>query len=509
MKNPSIKNNTIANYIGQMYMMLIGIVVMPLYLQYLGAEAYGLVGFFTLMQAWMSLLDLGLSPTLGRQAAYARGMKNEFEKFKRLVKSFEVIFFVLASFIIIIIFLSRNWVAQSWIKAEILDLSILSYCIMLMGIMIGLRWFSGLYRSGINGLEDQVWLNLTNIILTSIKFFGALFLLKFITQDIRHFFEYQLLVGLIELVVFLIRFYRILPETKNTPNIISFDINIVKSVAPFTLSIAYTAGIWVLITQTDKLVLSGVLTLADYGYFSLIALVAGSITILSGPISQAIMPRLTLLFSQGKKKEFVELYGQASQVVAVISLSVSLIVGIYSETLLYAWTGDTNAAMWGSDVLLWFALGNGLLAISAFQYYLQSAFGELKLHVLGSTISALIQVPLIYYAATNYGAKGAGIAWFAFRLVWFLFWTAIVHKRFLPGFHFKWFYKQILPIVLVSVITALILKILFILGFEQNRLLLFAKMICIGFFLLVVSAFSSQAIRAKVYQIVNNRSTTK
>lgn len=65
----SVKSNTIANYIGQIYMMLIGIVVTPLYLQHLGAEAYGLVGFFALMQAWMNLLDLGLSPTLGRQAA--------------------------------------------------------------------------------------------------------------------------------------------------------------------------------------------------------------------------------------------------------------------------------------------------------------------------------------------------------------------------------------------------------------------------------------------------------
>ena len=65
----SIKRNSIANYIGQSYTILIGIVITPLYLQYLGAEAYGLVGFFALMQAWMSLLDMGLSPTLGRQVA--------------------------------------------------------------------------------------------------------------------------------------------------------------------------------------------------------------------------------------------------------------------------------------------------------------------------------------------------------------------------------------------------------------------------------------------------------
>jgi O-antigen/teichoic acid export membrane protein len=92
LKKSSIKRNTIANYIGQMYVMLIGIVVTPLYLEHLGAEAYGLVGFFALLQTWMNLLDIGLTPTLGRQIAHASGKTNGFDEFWRLLKSFELIF---------------------------------------------------------------------------------------------------------------------------------------------------------------------------------------------------------------------------------------------------------------------------------------------------------------------------------------------------------------------------------------------------------------------------------
>ncbi len=44
------KKNILANYIGQIYVMSISIIVMPLYLQYMGAEAYGLVGFFIIFQ---------------------------------------------------------------------------------------------------------------------------------------------------------------------------------------------------------------------------------------------------------------------------------------------------------------------------------------------------------------------------------------------------------------------------------------------------------------------------
>jgi O-antigen/teichoic acid export membrane protein len=74
----SLTRNTIANFIGLGYTTVIGIAIFPLYLQYLGAEAFGLVGFFTVLQAWMQLLDMGMSPLLSRQAAHSRGQFIDF-----------------------------------------------------------------------------------------------------------------------------------------------------------------------------------------------------------------------------------------------------------------------------------------------------------------------------------------------------------------------------------------------------------------------------------------------
>lgn len=499
MKDNSIRNNTIANFIGQLYLTLIGIVVTPFYLQYLGAEAYGLVGFYALLQAWMNLLDLGLSPTLGRQAAYARGVENGFESFKKLLKSFEMIFLVLATLVVVSIFSLKKWLAIEWINSESLNINTLTYCITLMAIMIGLRWFVGLYRSGINGLEDQVWLNITNISIVSLKFLGALLLLSHFTTEIKHFFEYQLIISFIEVGAFMFRFYSRLPNTDYSPKIIDFDWPTVKNIAPFALSIAYTAGIWVLVTQTDKLVLSGTLTLSEYGYFSLVALVSGAVTILSSPISQATLPRLTLLYSQKNTTELLIIYGNASQVATLITLSVACMIGLYAQPLLYAWTGDVHASSWGADILIWFALGNGILGIVSYQYYLQVAFGKLKLHIIGSTIEAIIQIPLLYYAATNYGAQGAGITWFVFRAIWFFIWSSVVHHRLVPGFHIDWLLKQILPIVFTIAITSYFINSLVPLNLQQNRLILFLQMIGLGLLLLTVSLPSSKFVRQFIY----------
>ncbi len=72
----SLKKNTIANFIGLGYTTIIGIVVLPFYLQYLGAEAFGLIGFFIALQAWLQLFDMGTSPMLSRQAAQVCGQRN-------------------------------------------------------------------------------------------------------------------------------------------------------------------------------------------------------------------------------------------------------------------------------------------------------------------------------------------------------------------------------------------------------------------------------------------------
>jgi hypothetical protein len=50
-----------------------GLAFIPLYIKYHGIEAYGLIGLFALLQAWLGLLDMGMTPILGREMARFTG----------------------------------------------------------------------------------------------------------------------------------------------------------------------------------------------------------------------------------------------------------------------------------------------------------------------------------------------------------------------------------------------------------------------------------------------------
>ena len=57
----STKVNVAANFASTIWTALLGIVFVPLYLQYIGIEAYGLIGIFNSIQSFIVLLDFGIS----------------------------------------------------------------------------------------------------------------------------------------------------------------------------------------------------------------------------------------------------------------------------------------------------------------------------------------------------------------------------------------------------------------------------------------------------------------
>ena len=491
-KTISLKKNTIANYIGQFYNMFIGIAILPAYMIYLGAEAFGLIGFFTMLSAWMMLLDVGLSATISRQSATLKHSFEQMIEFKHILRSVEAIFIVISLFIVMIVFISDDWIANNWLKIEALDKNEVAYCISLMGIMIALKWMVGLYKGAINGFEQQVWLNIYGVTINSFKFIGGFILVKYISQDPSSYFEYQLIIGIIELLVIHQKVYKVIPKTDS---FIKPSIKYLKIIMPFALAIAYTSGLWIVLTNIDKLLLSNLLPLKEYGYFSLIAVVISGITALAGPIGMAVQPRLTSLLAQNKNDEMISLYKKATQFVSVIGFAVAGTVAVFSTELLYAWTGDMEASLWAGDILFWYALGNGLLMVLAFQYYLQFAYGNLKYHVWGNTIFGFIQVIAMVFAVYTYGALGAGITWFILQAIFLLFWPWYIHSKFAPGIHKNWIINDVLVILLSSIIILTIIKNIGIDYFSFNRIEIFLILLFIGGIVLIGNCIVAKDVR--------------
>lgn len=463
----SLRKNVLFNYIGQFYTSLIGILILPLYLQHMGAEAYGMIGFFTLIQAWMSLLDLGMTPALSREIALLKDNSSEHGRLITVVNSLETTFIGMAFLIGAGLFISREWVASDWLTFEVLTASTVSTAIGIIAVIVSVRWVSSINRSGVNAYEAQVWMNLVDIIINTLRFPGSLALMIWSEGDILLFFYYQLAVVMAEVYLIRSKLRRLLPS--GVTDNVRFSWKELKRIAPFALSIGYTGAIWVLLTQLDKLLLSKVLTLGEYGYFTLVATISTGLTLLAGPVSKAILPRMTALLASGQEVAMLELYRRSTRFVVSVIAPVTLVIAMLPETVVYAWTGDIEAAKWAAPILPLFVIGSGLLTISAYQYYLQYAYGLLKYHVAYNTASVIINVPLIFYAAFEYGVIGVAWTWVGFRALSLVVWVPFIHHKFAPGLHSKWLLKDIAPAVLSSVVILLSINHFISLNLDSNR----------------------------------------
>lgn len=496
----SLKKNIIANYIGQFYTMFIGIFMLPFYLKSLGAEAYGLVGFFTMLMSWMALLDLGLSTTLARETAKLKDKINGLYELKKITISVEVFFIVISIIIFSVIFFGSGWISTYWLDVKELSYETVESTIKIMAFLIVLRWFVGLYQGTIIGFEHHIWLNIYKIIFATLKFFGAFLLIVFVSDNIVHFFYFQLLVSIFEFIVIKLK----IDSYMKVSQMVSPSFVTLKQIAHFALSIAYTSSVWVFITQLDKLMLSHYLPLNEYGFFTLVILVSGAILQIFQPIGQSILPRMTSLLSNGEEKKMIDLYHKATQLGAIVVLAVSGMVAVFSYELLYSWTGNIEASQWAAPILFWYALGNGVVSLLSFQYYMQYAHGNLKYHVKGNTYFGFIQIIVIILAVHFYGALGAGITWFGLQTFFLLWWPGFIHSKFAPGIHKDWVFKDILPSLMMSLVYLLLMKNIGIV-FSENRLILFLTLIGLGLGLLFLNTVVSQEGRNFLSRIILRR----
>jgi O-antigen/teichoic acid export membrane protein len=502
LNNPSLKNNIAASYVSQIYTILVGILVLPFYITEIGAEAFGLVGFFAMLQVMFSMLDLGLTPMIGRETARYRSGASSNVMFSQLYRTLNLIFIVIAALGGGALFLLSGIIAEGWLNVEVLSLQEVTFAIQVMAISVALRWMTGLYRGVVTGSEQLVWLGGFNVVIATLRFLLVFPIMWQWGATVTVFFSYQFLVALVELGGLWIKANRFNPRlTIEQKAQLVWSIKPIKPYLTFALSIALTSGIWVLVTQMDKLIMSSLLSLEDYGYFTLAVLVASGIMMISGPISMSIMPRMTKLEAESNREELIKVYRKTTQFVTVIAGSVSIMLVAFAKPILFVWTGDEKIVETATPILQLYAAGYGLLAVGAFPYYLQYALGKLKLHIIGSLLFVGFLLPMLWLSTQEFGAIGAGYAWLVVNLIYFLIWTAVVHQAYVPNLHFSWLINDIGKLLALPIIATIGLRWAFI---ESSRLIMFVELTVFGIIVFVLAALCSEffkkQILSKIYQ---------
>jgi O-antigen/teichoic acid export membrane protein len=207
---------------------------------------------------------------------------------------------------------------------------------------------------------------------------------------------------------------------------------------------------WVAISQGDKLILSHMLSMQEYGGFILATTIALGTILVVSPLQQAVLPRLTILAEQKEHGKLLHLYRKTTILLVAMLAGIGGVMVAFPAQVLYAWTGDVKAAAQAAQVLRWYAAGTCFMGTVVMSYLLQHAYGDLKLHIKGNLVCLFILIPAVIFSTLYYGAVGAAMAWTATNLFFLLFWTPIVHRKFLPEIRTTWLFRDVFPALAIA-----------------------------------------------------------
>jgi O-antigen/teichoic acid export membrane protein len=471
----SLKRNTIANYLGQGWTAVMGLAFVPIYIKYLGIEAWGLVGFMSMLQAWFTLFDMGLTPTLSREMARFQAGEHSGQSIRDLLRSLEIIYGGVAVSVVAIVWLVAPWVALHWLSASQLSPASVAQAIGMMGLVLAARMTEQVYRGAIQGLQRQVWLNGAQSILATLRWAGVLCVMAWVSPSIEAFFLWQGLISLLSVAILASQTYRWLPNGVRTAR---FDLAAIVRIRRFAGGMAATTLLALLLTQVDKLLLSKLISLEDFGYYTLAASVAGALGFLVAPIATAVLPHLTELVAKSEQKLIIANYHRASQWLAVILIPTALVVAAFAEPLLYVWTGNISLAQQVAPLLALLALGtlcNGFMHIP---YMTQLAHGWTGFAVRVNIVAVGIIIPAILWAVPRFGAIGAAWVWLALNAGYVLVGIHFMHRKLLPDEKWRWYWDAIFKPLITGTITVLVFRQWLVL--PENRILIAATLAGIG-----------------------------
>ena len=258
----SLKKNVLANFAGSAWSALMGLAFIPLYIQYLGMESYGLIGLFAVMQAWLVLLDMGMTPTLSREMARFTAGAHTPLSIRDLLRSVEIICFGIAILIGMGVWGASAWLGGNWLRSEKLPVEEVVQAISVMGFVVALRFVEGLYHGAIVGLQRQVLFNAVNAFLATLRGLGAVAVLAFVSPTIGAFFLWQGVLSVASVAIFATVVYRTLPSAGGRAR---FSRPALEGIWRFSAGMLAITFLSFLLMQTDKVLLSRLLSLEAFG----------------------------------------------------------------------------------------------------------------------------------------------------------------------------------------------------------------------------------------------------
>lgn len=434
--------NVIANLLGTGWLLVVQLAVVPAVVWIAGVESYALLGFYASLLAVLGILDFGLSPTLTRSMASEQARAGA-ARLAQMLRTYEIFFFSVGIAGGLAIALGADAIAREWLSSAALTETQVRDSVRLMGLLFALRWPMAPSIATLQGLQKQLGLNVVNAIAGAAAGLGGIAVL-WIQPRIEAFLAWQCACAAAQAIVLRILAARALPAVVSTAR---FDVRLLMEGWRFASGMTVISATAVILTQGDKLILSKLVSLEEFGYYSVALAVSSALYVVILPVFNATLPNFCEHVAGANEHALREAYGTANELMAALLVPVGLFLALFAPEVLLVWTHNAVVAERGSTLLSLLSAGTLLNGLMNVPYALQLARGNTVIGIGINSVLCLLLVPAVYVLTGSYGVAGGAavspilnglylvfglplIAWFCLRSesIW-RFYAALLRRQ--------------------------------------------------------------------------------
>ena len=431
-----LKFGLLSNFAGTGWSAVVQFACVPLYIKFLGIEGFGLVGFYLMLQTLLQVMDLGLSPTVNREMARYSVQPEKAAEARDLVRTLEVGYWFIGVVLGAALLAAAPWIATHWIRSSTMLISTVAHAVIFMGILAVFQWPISFYQGALMGLDRQVLFNILKVVAVTLSNGGAVLVLWRVSRTIEAFLVWQISVSAVQAVLIALLLWSNLPSPGRSPR---FNPSLIRGVWRFAAGMSGITLVGLILTQVDKVLVSKLLTLRIFGYYTLAWTVANGLLTISTAVFNVIFPRMSAQVAASEESGIRQSYHRGAQLMAVAILPVAAILSFFSFDILRLWTRSTETAAFDARILSVLVVGSALNALLYLPYALQLAFGWTRISLVAGLVSVAVVVPSLFPMTKYFGALGAASVWAGLNVLNMLIVVPIMHRRLLPGETWRYF----------------------------------------------------------------------
>jgi len=396
-----IKTNTFKNYIFKLSLMLVNFIAVPITINYLGVEKYGLWSIILSVISWMNISDFGIGN--GLRNRIAEGMANKkFNKVKEYISSayyslsiISIIILVLSSLIISI--LSNVYKFNSELK--------ISLYIMVIGFSI--NFILGISRYVAYGNQKSSLVGFTQLIASILSVLGIIAIRNnFIGNIILLSFVYNVSLIASNLYLTFVVFSNhkvILPSYKLASR------DSIKDISNLGIKFFIIQLCGIVLFSTDNLIISTFINLESVTTYNIISKVFNSISTLFSIVLIAVWSGVTHAYAENEIQWIRSAILKLQKMLLGLVLIVG-VIGLFFNRIVDMWI--QQHILFSYELIVIFSLYTVLLGWNGIYVNVINGIGNINLQLITSIIGAIINIPLSIFLAVqmNMGMVGVKLA---------------------------------------------------------------------------------------------------